>query len=202
MQEILPGIFHWTRAHPKIGIHVSSYYLEPERALIDPLIPEEGLELFADRPPANIYLSIRHHYRHCAEFAERFGCEVWCVEQGMHEFTHGEIVRSFEFGDTLPGNVRAVEIGSICRDEGALYIEREDGCVVLADGCVKLEDGPLQFVPDSLLGDDPEGVKEGLRTAYRRLLDDYSFRHVLLSHGGPLIAEGREQLAEFARVPD
>jgi hypothetical protein len=200
MQEILPGIFHWTRAHPKIKIHVSSYYLEPERVLIDPLIPDEGIEWFADRPPENIYLSIRHHYRQCTEFAERYGCETWCVEQGMHEFTHGEIVRAFGFGDTLPGNVRAIEIGSICPDEGTLYIEREGGCVVLADGCVKLDDGPLQFVPDSLLGDDPEAVKAGLRTAYLRLLEGYSFQHVLLSHGGPLIGDGRDRLAEFARA--
>lgn len=200
MDEILPGIFHWTRAHPKIKIHVSSYFLEPERVLIDPLIPDEGLEWFANRTPENIFLSIRHHYRHCAEFAERFGCEVWCVEQGLHEFTRGEIVRAFQFGDTLPGNVRAIEIGSICPDEGALYIEREGGCVVLADGCIRMKDGPLQFVPDSLLGDNPDEVKEGLKAAYRQLVENYSFEHVLLSHGGPLIGDGREQLAEFSEA--
>jgi hypothetical protein len=197
MEEIWPGIVHWTQAHPKIKIRVSSYYLRPERVLIDPLIPGEGLAWFADDPPENIYLSIRHHYRHCEEFAARYGCTVWCVEQGMHEFTKGEDVKSFQFGDTLSGNVRVVEIGSICPDETALYIEREGGCVVLADGCVRMKNGPLQFVPDSLLGDDADSVKEGLRTAYRRLLDDYSFDHVLLSHGGPIIGDGREQLRTF-----
>ena len=25
MQEVLPGVFHWTHEHPKIGIEVSSY---------------------------------------------------------------------------------------------------------------------------------------------------------------------------------
>jgi hypothetical protein len=202
MQEILPGIFHWTEAHPKIGIHVSSYYFAPEQALIDPLIPEEGLEWFADRPPENIYLSIRHHYRHCAEFAERFGCEVWCVEEGLHEFVHGEAVRGFRFGDILPGDVKTIEIGSICSDEGALYIEREGGCVVLADGCIRMDEGPLQFVPDALLGDNPAKVKDGLKRAYRRLLQAYSFDHVLLSHGGPLINDGREKLIEFSNMSE
>ena len=108
MEEILPGIFHWTQAHPKIKIDVSSYYLQPERVLIDPLIPDEGLEWFAEYPPENIYMSIRHHYRHCGEFQDEYGCKVWCVEQGMHELTHGERVQPFHFGDTLPGNV---EIG-------------------------------------------------------------------------------------------
>ena len=73
MQEILPGIFHWTQEHPKIKIHVSSYFFEPEHVLTDPLIPDEGLEWFAKSPPENIYLSLRHHYRHCAEFEQRFG---------------------------------------------------------------------------------------------------------------------------------
>jgi len=197
MDEILPGIFHWTQAHPRIKIEVSSYYLLPERALIDPLIPDEGLEWFADHPPENIYMSIRHHYRHCGEFRERFGSRVWCVESGLHEFTHGEAVEPFHFGDTLPGEVRAVEIGSICPDEGAFYIGREGGCAVLADGCIRLNDGPLQFVPDAMLGGDPAAVKTGLRAAYSRLLGDFDFAHLLLTHGGPVIGDGRAQLESF-----
>jgi hypothetical protein len=197
MEEILPGIFHWTQAHPKIKIAVSSYYLQPERALIDPLIPDEGLAWFADHPPENIYLSIRHHYRHCGEFEKEYGCPVWCVDQGLHEFTHGEAVQAFHFGDTLPGNLKAIEIGSICPDEGALFIDREGGCVVLADGCVRMTDGPLQFVPDSLLGDDPAAVKAGLKAAYARLIKEYAFTNVLLSHGGPIIGDGRAQLEAF-----
>ncbi len=30
MNEIIPGIYHWTAAHPKIKIEVSSYYLADE----------------------------------------------------------------------------------------------------------------------------------------------------------------------------
>lgn len=197
MEEILPGIYHWTQAHPKIQIDVSSYYLQLERVLIDPLIPDEGLEWFASHPPENIYLSIRHHYRNCDEFANAYGCTVWCVEQGLHEFTNGEVVQPFHFGDTLPGDVKAIEIGSICADETALYIGREGGCVVLADGCVRMDDGPLQFVPDSLLGDDPAAVKDGLIAAYARLMEEYDFTHVLLSHGGPIVGAGRAQLEAF-----
>jgi hypothetical protein len=197
MQEILPGIWHWTAVHPNIKMAVSSYYVEPEGALIDPLIPDEGLDWFADRPPRNIYMTIRHHYRHCGKFAERYGCEVWCVEQGMHEFAKGEVVRPFKFGDLLPGEIEAIEIGSLCPDEGALYLSREEGCVFLADGCVRMDDGPLQFVPDILLGDDPDAVKTGLRNAYRRLLDTRSFEHVMLAHGLPLVGTGRAALEEF-----
>lgn len=197
MREIRPGIWHWTQTHPKIKMSVSSFYLEPERVLIDPLIPDEGLEWFTDRPPQNIYMTIRHHYRHCGEFSARYGCEVWCVEQGMHEFTHGEVVRSFQFGDILPGDIEAIEIGSLCPDEGALYIAREGGCVALADGCVRMDDGPLQFVPDKLLGDDPEAVKADLKSAYAKLIEAYHFEHLLLAHGQPWIGGAKEALQEF-----
>jgi hypothetical protein len=41
----------------------------------------------------------------------------------------------------------------------------------VADGVVRDADGPLAFVPDPLLGDDPEAVKRGLEEAYRRLCE-------------------------------
>jgi len=197
MKEILPGIFHWTQAHPKIKIEVSSYYLEPERVLIDPLIPVEGLDWFRASPPDNIVLTMRHHYRHCAEFAARFGSEIWCVEQGLHEFTNGEAVRGFSFGATLPGSLVSIEIGHLCPDEGCLHLDRHGGCIFVGDGCIRRADGPLQFVPDQMLGDDPAAVKSGLRNAYARLLEDYSFAHLLLAHGLPILEDGREQLASL-----
>ena len=40
------GFVHWTMSHPKIKIAVSSYYVVEPRVLIDPLIPDEGLDWF------------------------------------------------------------------------------------------------------------------------------------------------------------
>ena len=91
MKEILPGVFHWSREHPKIHFEVRSYFLPEEGVLIDPLVPTEGLDAF-DTPPISILLTNRHHYRDSDKFAERFGCTVLCVEQGLHEFKQGEKV--------------------------------------------------------------------------------------------------------------
>ena len=38
-REILPGLFHWTTAHPKIRIEVSTYWLADPKVLLDPLLP-------------------------------------------------------------------------------------------------------------------------------------------------------------------
>jgi hypothetical protein len=51
MQEIAPGLWHWTARHPHIGSPVSSYYLRPERVALDPLLPDEGLEWFQGAEP-------------------------------------------------------------------------------------------------------------------------------------------------------
>jgi hypothetical protein len=68
--------------------------------------------------------------------------------------------------------------------------------VALADGVVRDKDGPLGFVPDQYMGEDPEGVKAGLRKAYRRLLE-HEFEHLLLAHGWPWITGGKRALREF-----
>lgn len=202
MKEALPGIYHWTAPHPRIGIEVSSYWLEASGVLIDPLVPvEEGLDWFAARSsaPTAILLSNRHHYRESDRFAERFGCAVHCNSAGLHEFSHGELVQGFEIGDLLPGGARACELDAICPDDTALHLP-DLRALVIADGVVRGgphgQPGPLGFVPDSLM-DDPPSTKLGLLAACSRLLSDLEFDHLLLAHGGPVIGEGRELLQDL-----
>ncbi len=202
MEEVLEGVFHWRARHPKIGFLVDSYWLERGGVLIDPLVPEDvGLEWFSDRalPPQAVLLSNRHHYRDSAKFVERFGCSVHCSSKGLGEFGPDEPVTGFEFGEDLPGEVLACEVDAICPDESALLIVASRA-LALADGAV-LSPEPafepqLGFVPDALM-DDPEGTKQGLLSAYRRLLEELDFEHLLLAHGGPLVGNGRAKLEEL-----
>jgi hypothetical protein len=199
MREVLPGVFHWTAPHPRIGIEVSSYWLEEPGVLLDPLVPrEEGLEWFTARPaqPKAIILSNRHHYRESWRFVERFGCRVQCNKLGLHEFSDGQEVEGFEIGDVLPGGLLACEVDAICPDETALHLPAQ-AALALADGVVRGgphgQEGGLGFVPDSLM-DDPPATKAGLLAAYARLLEEHAFTHLLLAHGGPVIGDGRDQL--------
>jgi hypothetical protein len=197
MTEILAGIEHWTTRHPRIGIEVSSYRLVAERVLIDPFPPPGGLDALAvGGPPLAILLTNRHHYRGSGEIVAAFGCPVRCHASGLHEFTHGERVEPFAAGDELPGGVVACEVGAICPDETALWIPAH-AALAIADGVVRMPpDGELGFVPDSLLGDDPAGVKAGLTRAYATLLE-LPFEHLLPAHGLPLVGDGHARLAAF-----
>jgi glyoxylase-like metal-dependent hydrolase (beta-lactamase superfamily II) len=195
LNEIGPGIHHWKAVHPKIEIEVSSYYVEPAATLLDPLLPAEGMEWFQSRrKPERIVLTNRHHYRHSDQFQAEFGCPVLCNEKGLHEFEGGPEVEGFAFGDPLADAITALEVGAICPEETALHIELGDGFLAIADGAINY-DKP-RFVPDNLIGDDPEGVKEGLRESYRRLLDR-DFDGLLFAHGDPIVGGGKEALREF-----
>jgi hypothetical protein len=104
VNEILPGVVHWTVRHERIGIDVSSYYLIRERVAIDPMLPAQGLAWFEERgTPTAILLTNRHHYRTSGALVDAFGCTVHCHRAGLHEFSNGEPVELFDFGAELPG---------------------------------------------------------------------------------------------------
>jgi hypothetical protein len=197
MREIAPGLWHWTAHRASIGAEVSSYYLLPEAVVIDPMLPAEGLAWFSEHgPPAHALLTNRHHDRDAWKLREAFGCEVHCVDAGLHELTGRGPVVAFEPGDELPGGVLACTVGAICPDESALYIASRRA-LACADGVVRRRGHEeLSFVPDSLM-DDPEATKAGLREAYRSLLS-LDFDLLLLAHGEPLLSGGRAALAAFA----
>lgn len=205
LAEIAPGIHHWTATHPAIGIPVSCYFVAQARTLLDPLVPEEGLDAFRQGPtPEHVLLTNRLHTRHTRRFVEAFRCDVYTNRAGLHHFgPSGEIrdvrPRGFEPGETLPGGIRSREVGVLCPDETAFFVPGPEPALAIADGVVRDGDGPLVFVPDFLLGEDPEAVKRGLKDAYRRILDeDVPFEHLLLAHGDPWIGGGREALRAFA----
>ena len=196
MREIAPGLWHWTARHDHIGEDVSSYYLLPERVLIDAMIPPEGLEWFEEHgPPEHVLLSNRHHDRDAWRIRDAFGCTVHCIRNGLHELAGRGPVEPFEFGDELPGGVVAYEVGAICPDETALHVPAKRA-LACADGVVRWPGVPgLTFVPDELM-DEPEQTKAELRGAYRRLLE-LDFELLLLAHGDPVVGDGKAALREF-----
>ena len=191
----------WHAHHDGIGMPVHSAYVAPARALIDPMLPPGGVDAIAalGPPPERVLLTIRHHYRQAGALVDAFGCSVHCHEDGLYEFEDGPEVHGFAPGDEVAPGIVVQEVGAICPDECALHIAGGPGTLACADGVVRWNEGdPLGFVPDDLLGDDPEGVKAGLRAAYARIADELEFEALLLAHGGPMATRGREALAAFA----
>jgi hypothetical protein len=197
VNETIPGVWHWTAFHEGIRFDVSSYYVERAAALIDPLLPEEGLDAFKGREPEVILLTNRHHYRHSDRFVDAFGCEVLCHKAGLHEFEGGPAVRGFEFGDDVANGVLALEVGVLCPEETAFHLDTTPGALSFGDAFMNYPDAGLSFVPDQYIGDDPEAVKAGLRESFQRLLA-HDFDALLVAHGDPIPRGGKGALVQFA----
>jgi hypothetical protein len=106
-------------------------------------------------------------------------------------------VAGFDFGDEVAPGIEAIEIGAICPDESALLIG-ESRALSIADG-VRHYGGEMDFFADWLLGDDPEGVRAGLRAAYAGILDR-DFDSLLFAHGDPIVGGGKDALRAFAEM--
>ena len=117
------------------------------------------------------------------------------MAQGAYELEGRGEIRTYEWGDELPGGVVAHEVDALSPDETALYSAAHRALAV-GDGVIRWEqDGPLGFVPDRFM-DDPDGTKAGLRAAYERLLE-LDFDLLLLGHGDPVVGDAKEQLRAF-----
>ena len=185
MEEIAPGVWHWTARRETIRSDVSSYYFADERVVIDPMLPPERPEWFR---PEHALLTCRHHDRE----AWRLDCAVWIVAQGAHELEGRGEFRTYAWGDELPGGIVACEVDALSPDETALYAPAHRALAV-GDGVIRWEaNGPLGFVPDRYM-DDPARDTAGLRAAYEELLE-LEFDHLLLAHGNPVVGNAKAQL--------
>ena len=196
MREIAPGLWHWVARHEHIGSEVSSYYLEAERLLIDPMVPPEGLSWLEEHgPPEQVVLTNRHHDRHSWRIQEHFGSSVHCIRNGVYEIEGRGAVEPFDFGDELLGVITVHKVDAICPDETALHLAAHRA-LACADGVVGVRSGDeLAFVPDVYM-DDPPQTKRRLRDAYSRLLE-LDFDLLLVAHGTPVVGGAREALRKF-----
>jgi hypothetical protein len=194
---ILPGVLHWTTLHEGIDAPVSSYAVVPAAVVIDPRVPDGGFAALAGWPaPRQVALTSAHHARHAELFAEEYGIPVRASRAAAERLGAALAVDVFGDGDEVAPGVRAIEVGVLSPDETALHVAEAGGAIAFADG-VHRYGGDLSFFRDSLLGDDPEAVKAGLRDAFRGLLDR-DFDHLLLAHGDPVVGGGKAALRAFA----
>ena len=196
IEELIPGVHHWTQVHPRIRSRVHSHYVAGSRTLIDPLVPDEGIEWFDGPGVARVVLSNRHHLRHAERFAERYDAPILCHADGLHEFAGGPDVEGYAPGDRLTEDVLALEMDAICPDDAALAIHAGSGALLFADAIINR--GGLGFVSDGLIGDDAEGVKRKVRERAKALCEEQEFDHLLFAHGDPVIGGGAEALRRFA----
>ncbi|MDQ8043572.1 MAG: hypothetical protein AAGC46_14120 [Solirubrobacteraceae bacterium] len=202
MDEIVPGILHWTTFHDGIGQTVHSHLHTPSGAIFDPRLPEGGVDALAHAVlPTVVLLSSRHHLRNSGAVADAYEVPIKVSEPGLGDFDGGDTpdVETFAFGVEVAAGVTSLELPALAPDETVFHIDGADGtgALLFGDSLVH-HDGDLDYMPDGLMGDDPEAVKRGLTEGLQRILDDAApFDALLFAHGAPIASGGREKLAAF-----
>jgi hypothetical protein len=192
-EEIAPGLSRWTAPHPDFDAHAargssedweeavgSTIYETPDSvALIDPLLPSDDREQFlhtldariAGRP-VSILTTNRWHRRDREELAERYR---WTTSRAWNAVPPGVVPRP------LRG---AAETMYWLAGAAALVA----GDRLLGDGS-----GGLRLSPQSWL-DCTQVDRAGLAELMRPLLE-LPIERVLVSHGAPVLHDGRAAIA-------
>jgi hypothetical protein len=190
--EIAPGLLRWTAPHPHWQpapagsaedwgpIVGSVLYEQPDVVtLIDPLLPTDGREGFlrwldgrvAGRS-VSILTTIRWHRRDREELAERYSANT---------------TRAW---NAVPAGVTPRPL----RGAGeTMYWLPAAATLVAGDRLIVTEDAGLQLCPQSWL-EDVHVNRPGLADLLAPLLE-LPIERVLVSHGGPVLHDGRAALA-------
>jgi hypothetical protein len=212
-QQLAAGLWRWTARHPEwhpgeFGSEVASFALKAggDTILIDPLLPPEpepvlGLieKQLGDR--LAMLITIPYHVRSSEAIRERFGKQVETTIWG-HELCAKRLERragfhTFEAGDELPGGAEPLRIGKPRRSETPLLLPSHRA---LAFGdAVAAVDGSLRVWSDRRVDDDVlTFYRERFNPTLEPLLD-LDFDRVLVTHGQPVMKDGKAALKAALR---
>ena len=175
MQELRPGLWTWTATHPswsgqeEWGPEVRSYAYDSGTCIVlfDPIAPPTLLEGLIESQDIAVLLTAAWHRRSADECVERFGAHISGPD------------------DESPADV---ELRKTYYDEEVAYwIPRHRALVV---GDAFLNETAFQ-VQDEWL---PEGVTAAEMRARLRSLVELPAELVLVTHGEPVLEDGREAL--------
>jgi glyoxylase-like metal-dependent hydrolase (beta-lactamase superfamily II) len=203
MNEVAPGLRYWTAPHPQWSgatewpEDVGCVYYEAADtvALIDPLLPRGREEPFLselDRDvarlnrPVVVMLTAPWHKRDAAAIAERYGATVWA-----HPAAQARLPFETRAGP-LPDGIATFSARGVWEGDVAFYI-RPHRALVVAEFFMGVG-GALRVCPSPALR-DRDAFEASLRTLLGRPID-----HVLVSHGDPVIGEGRRRIREALRA--
>jgi glyoxylase-like metal-dependent hydrolase (beta-lactamase superfamily II) len=200
--QIAPGLWRWTGWHEEWKEDVGSVYVEtPDGVvLIDPIVPPEDTERFWEAldgdvkrvgGDVHVLVSVFWHTRDAKQMVERYRARVWAPRRGRAaiERRAGVVTDAFAPEDELPGGLQALRTA---RATEVVYWVPEHRALVPGDVLLTDKQGGIRLCPASWL---PERVDQRKLAESLRPLLDLPVERVLLSHGDPVLADGKTALA-------
>jgi len=194
VQELRPGLWRWTAAHPEWehaehwGPEVGSVYAELPDALVmvDPLVPQDEEDRFweaLDRDvervgkPVHVLLTVHWHERSVATVLDRYKATLWRPEEKgqLPAGVHAEVVKGSDWVEALfflePH--RALIAGD-------LLIGKNGGGIEL----------PVRWFPKG----EQDWAEQELKPELRKRLAGLPVELVVVSHGEPVLEDGAAAL--------
>ena len=198
--EIAPRLWRWTAYHEEWKEDVGSVYCETVDGvvLIDPLVPAEDSASFFGALDREVYgqqvhilVTIFWHTRSAASLVERYGARVWAPTSVRAAVTRrsGVVTDAFKPGDRLPGGI---EVFRTARHGEVVYWIGEHAALVPGDVLLGDGAGGVRMCPESWL---PESTTHAVLAESLRPLAELPIERILVSHGEPVLHDGRAALA-------
>ena len=192
MDEIAPRLRRWTSPHEEWEEDVGSLALETDGSLIliDPLDPPSDLG-----EPDHVLVTVYWHGRGTSDAGAK---KVWASTRSAQPLQNRGIVvtNRFRAGDELPGGIQALQTA---RSAEVVYWLPEHRAVAVGDVLLGAGAKPratsdeLRLCPERWLG---KATHDDLKESLRPLLD-LPVERVLVSHGEPLLRDGKRALADL-----
>jgi hypothetical protein len=187
VEEIAPGLRRWTSWHDHWEEDVGSVAVDTPDGLvlIDPLEPPAGLPA-----PKHVLVTVYWH----ARATSGLKAKVWAPKRSQRPLLNRGIEAVDLAEAELPGGIVPLPTA---RAAEAVYWLPEHKAVVVGDVLLgagakpRATDDPLRLCPERWLG---KPTHDDLKASLRPLLD-LPVEHVLVSHGAPVVKNGKRELA-------
>ncbi len=212
-KRLVPGLWRWTARHPEwhpgeFGAEVVSFAAKAgdDLLLIDPLLPPDPApvhELIEKHygPRLLIFITIPYHVRSAQKLRDRYrkdsDVEIWGHPAAAKRLRTPTALSAIEPGAELPGGVEAFAIGKPRRHETPLLLTSHRA-LVFGDAVAETG-GRLRVWADGRVDDKVERFyRERFNPTLKPLLK-LDFDRVLVTHGEPVMKDGRRALASALR---
>ena len=204
--ELADGLWRWTARHPEwhpdeFGKEVASFAVraDGQALLIDPLLPPEPdavLELVDELAGDGlaILITIPYHVRSSEELRRRYGRDttIWGHAAAGKRLSDSGGFHEIEPGGDLPAGVSAHAIGKPRRQEMPLYIPSHRA-LAFGDAVVEVDAALRVWATDRVDEKRIRFHRERFNPTLEPLLE-LDLERVLVTHGQPVLEDGREQL--------
>ena len=198
--EIAPRLWRWTGYHEEWKEDVGCVFCETNDGivLIDPLVPPEDSARFLDvldrelaGQSVHVLVTIFWHTRSAAAMVERYGARVWAPTTSRAAVARraGVVTDAFRPGDSLPGGIEALRTA---RSTEVVYWIPKHAALVPGEVLLGDDDRGVRMCPESWL---PGKTSHAALAESLRPVAELPIERILVSHGEPVLRDGRAALA-------